>query len=203
MPDLCMHSKENFKHQWQCWNIYRWNKDDVWGLRFVREGRTHRWNAAGHEMCIPEAEWWSFITLLQLLLMFQVLHKKKKRKKKQPIKSWEIIFSLSFLGRLIIFHLTTPLNGYQSSTSTTLPPFCQQSLRILTESQSLNWQWRRLPATALKQFVKKLTNHGRLAAFKKRTIVFKKCLLPCILKQYLRDCFTQGRRALNQVRNSD
>lgn len=128
---------------------------------------------------------------------------KKKRKKKQPIKSWEIIFSLSFLGRLIIFHLTTPLNGYQSSTSTTLPPFCQQSLRILTESQSLNWQWRRLPATALKQFVKKLTNHGRLAAFKKRTIVFKKCLLPCILKQYLRDCFTQGRRALNQVRNSD
>lgn len=129
--------------------------------------------------------------------------KKGKKKNKQTKKAREIIFSLSFLGRLILFHLTTAFNSYQSSTSTILPPFCQQSLRTLTESQSLNWQWRRLPATALKQFVKKLTNHGRLAAFKKRTIVFKKCLLPCILKQYLRDCFTQGRRALNQVINSD
>lgn len=150
-----MHSKENFKSQRQCWNIYRWNKTmcEAWNLW---ERRTQRWNTAGHEMFIPEAEWpwWRFITLLHRLLMFQVLHKKKKEKKEKTKKAREIIFSLSFLGRLILFHLTTALNCYQSSTSTTLPPFCQQSLRILTESQSLNWQWRRLPATALKQLLK-------------------------------------------------
>lgn len=197
-----MHSKENFKSQRQCRNIYRWNKTmcEAWDL----------WEKGGHKDETQLAMRCLFLKLsngdsLHYYIDFWCFRFsiKKKGGKKKTKNAQEIIFSLSFLGRLTLFHLTTAFNSYQSSTSTILPPFCQQSLRILTESQSLNWQWRRLPATALKQFVKKLTNHGRLAAFKKRTIVFKKCLLPCILKQYLRDCFTQGRRALNQVINSD
>lgn len=179
---------------------------DVWGLRFVGEGRTERWNTAGHELFISKAKWWRFITLSHLLLMFQILHNEKYNKTKQNKKNLVNHFFFIVSGRPIIFHLTTALNCYQSST--TLPPFCQHSLRILTQSQSLNWQWHGLLATAPKQLVKKLTNQGQLAAFKKRAVVFKRCLLPCILKQHLKDCLqgagrAQGRRALNQVINSD
>lgn len=145
-----MHSKENFKSQIQCWNIYRWNQTtrEAWDL----------WEKGGHKDETQLAMRCLFLKLSDgdslhyhidfWCFKFSI---KKKKNTKRPRKSFSLCF---FLGRLIIFHLTTALNCYQSSTSTSLPPFCRQSLRILTESQSLNWQWRRLPATALKQLLK-------------------------------------------------
>lgn len=206
-----MHSKENFKSQRQRWNIYRWNKTmcEAWDLW---ERRTQRWNTAGQEMFIPEAEWpWRrFITRLHRLLMFQVLHKKKKEKKEKTQKAREIIFSLSFLGRLIIFHLTTAL---------TVTKVLRAQLYLLSASRDSEFWPRANPWTGSDAGFQQLPWNSLLKSwpttvglrhlrsellfFCFRTIVFKKCLLPCILKQYLRDCFTQGRRALNQVINSD
>lgn len=195
---------KNCKSQWQCWNIDRWSHMmcEVWDL-WEKGGQKDETQQAMSCLFPKPSDgdslhyhiyFWCF--------RFSIMKSTTKQNKKNLVNHFFFIV----FGRPIIFHLTTALNCYQSST--TLPPFCQHSLRILTQSQSLNWQWHGLLATAPKQLVKKLTNQGQLAAFKKRAVVFKRCLLPCILKQHLKDCLqgagrAQGRRALNQVINSD
>lgn len=135
---------------------------------------------------------------------------KKKEKKEKTQKAWEIIFSLSFLGRLILFHLTTAFN---------VTKVLRAQLYLLSASRASEFWPRANPWTGSDAGFQQLPWNSLLKSwpttvglrhlrsellfFCFRTIVFKKCLLPCVLKQYLRDCFTQGRRALNQVINSD